>query len=247
MCGDSYMLDINLNEIYTISFRALLSLIALFFITKMIGKKQISELSLFDYVISISIGNFAAEITLNKDISIISGFVAVLIYGLIGLLVSFLTMKSIKLRRYMIGDVTILIDNGEFIYDNFKRTRMDINDFLQTCRIAGYFNVSEIKYALMEPNGKISFLPKEKYLPVNNKDLNIKTEKNGLCANVIVDGNLMKENLYSINKDEAWLNKELKKQGYNSYDNIILACIDPLLKLKIFESKEIKNKKNILE
>ena len=241
------ILNTDFNEIIIVSQRALFSLITLFFITKLIGKKQVSELSLFDYVISISIGNFAAEVTMNLDTQILNGVIGVVIFGFIGALVSYLTMKSIKLRRFFMGTPTVIIENGNFVYKNLKRTKMDLNDFLQTARIAGYFDISEIKYALMEANGQISFLPKEEYSPVVNKNMNIKVSKQGLCANVIIDGKIMTKNLEKIGKNEEWLLKQLRIKGYNDIERILLACIDINDKLTIYLKNNCSDILNVLE
>ena len=240
------ILNIDLNEIYIVSLRALLSLIILFLITKIIGKKQVSELSLFDYVISISIGNFAAEMSMNLDEKFINGVVSVLIFGGVGFLVSFLTLKSITLRRFFMGSPTIIIENGNFIYKNLKRLKLDINDFLEIARLAGYFDVREIKYAIMEANGRVSFLQKEEYMTVNNKNLKVKFEKEGLCANVIIDGNNMKKNLLKVNKDEKWLMKNIKVKGYKLED-ILLGTLDINDNLVIYKKKENEDILNVLE
>ena len=99
----------------------------------------------------------------------------------------------------------------------------------------------------MEADGKISFLPKEEYLPVTNKDMNLKPSNQGLCANVIIDGKIMKKNLENINKDESWLIKNLKVKGYNDLKDILLATIDVNEKLVVFNKKEVSDVKNILE
>lgn len=241
------VLNTNWYEVLVVAQRAIFSLITLYFITKLIGKKQVSELSLFDYVISISIGNFAAEITTNLDTQVMNGFIGVLIFGIIATLVSILTMKSIILRRFFMGTPTIIIDNGSFVYKNMKRTKMDMNDFLQTARIAGYFDISEIKYAIMEANGKISFLPKEEYLPIINKNMKLNVSKQGLCANVIIDGKIMEKNLVKINKSISWLNKQLKVNGYNNIDEILLACVDINEKLTVYLKNNDGNVLNVLE
>lgn len=245
MIGD--ILSTNWYEIFVVSSRAIFSLITLFLITKMIGKRQVSELSLFDYVISISIGNFAAEMTMNLDSQVLNGFVSVLIFGLIATFVGILTTKSILLRRFFMGTPTIIIQDGNFIVKNLKKIKFDMNDFLETARSAGYFNVSQIKYAIMEANGKVSFLPKEEYLQVTIKDMNLKPSKQGLCSNVIIDGKIMINNLKNINKDINWLNKELKIKGCNGYKNILLATVDINEKLVIFYKKENEEVKNVLE
>ena len=244
MMGD--IISTNWYEIFVVSSRAVFSLITLFLITKMIGKRQVSELSLFDYVISISIGNFAAEMTMNLDSQVLNGFVSVLIFGLIATIVGILTTKSILLRRFLMGTPTIIIQDGKFVVENLKKIKFDMNDFLETARSAGYFDVSQIKYAIMEANGKVSFLPKEEYQQVTVKDMNLKPSKQGLCSNVIIDGKIMINNLKNINKDIKWLNKELKVKGCNDYKNILLATVDVNEKLMIFYKKE-EAIKNVLE
>lgn len=241
------ILSTNWYEVGIVALRSIFSLVTLFLITKIIGKKQVSELSLFDYVISISIGNFAAEMSMNLDYQVMNGFVAVIIFGLVAALVAILTMKSILLRRFFMGTPTLIISNGKFVYKNLKRVKMDINDFLETARIAGYFDISNIKYALMEANGKVSFLPKEEYIPVNVKDMNLKPSKQGVCANVVIDGKIMEKNLSVINKDEDWLKKQLKVKGYDNLDKILLATIDVNEKLCVFEKHDEDVIKNILE
>ena len=227
-------MDINYNELFNVVIRGLLSLITLFLVTKLIGKKQVSQLSLFDYVIGISIGNFAAEMTINLESEELYGIIAVLLFGGIAYLVSVGTMKSIKLRRFFMGSPTILIEHGKILQDNFYKVKYDINDMLEQSRVNGYFDVSEIDYAIVEANGELSILAKSEYLPVNRNDMKLKVSKNGLCANVIIDGKVMYNNLKKINKDEKWLNKELKLKGKDISD-IILATVDINDKVVFYE------------
>ena len=137
-------MNINVVELKSVLLRALSSLLVLFLVTKILGKKQVSQLSLFDYVIGISIGNFAAEMTINLESEEFYGILAVIIFGLIAYLVSILTMKSIKLRRFFMGTPTILIQNGKILDNNFHKVKYDINDMLEQCRIKGYYDISDI-------------------------------------------------------------------------------------------------------
>lgn len=239
-------MNINYNELLNVVIRALISLITLFLITKLIGKKQVSQLSLFDYVIGISIGNFAAEMTINLESDEIYGIVAVLIFGFIAYLVSILTMKSIKLRRFFMGTPTILIEHGKLIQDNFYKVRYDINDMLEQCRVNGYFDISEIEYAIVEANGELSILPKDENRPVTIKDMKLKPNKQGLCANVIIDGKIMYKNLEIIDKDEKWLFKELKIKG-KELENILLATVDINEKINFYEKNKNVKGLNVLE
>ncbi len=227
--------------------RSVISLILLFIVTKIIGKKQVSELSLFDYVIGISIGNFAAEMIINTDVPFTYGIIALFVFGIMALLVSKVTMKNITLRRILIGKPNILVERGQLLEDNFRKTKYDIHDFLEQCRISGYFDVSQIEYAVVEANGKLSILPKAEYQPVTPKDMNLKVDPVRLVANLIVDGRVMKNALEYMHKDEQWLQKELKVKGYTSYENILLATLDVQEKLIVYEKNLQKEAIDVLE
>lgn len=223
-------------EVLDVVIRALISLVTLFLVTKMLGKKQVSQLSLFDYVIGISIGNFAAEMTINVDSQFLNGIVAVIVFGLIAYLISIATMKSIVLRRYFMGIPTILIQHGKLVKANLKKVKFDINDLLEECRGNGYFDISEIEYAIMEANGKLSILPNGENKPITIKDMTLKPPKQGLCANVVIDGKVMHNTLKNLNKTEDWLLKELHNRGKN-VEGILLATYDVNEKLSIYENK----------
>ena len=237
-------MNVNYEELWIVVYRSFLSLAALFLVTKMLGKKQVSQLSLFDYVIGISIGNFAAEMTINLESQTMNGILAVFIFGIVAYVVSFLTMKSIFLRRFFMSTPTILIEKGQILKEGLKRVKYDMNDLLQQCRINGYFDVSDIEYAIMEPNGNISILPKENKRPVNLEDLNIAKNQAGLCANVIIDGKIMEENLKNINKSKKWLLKQIKTDDLSK---ILLVTVDNNEKVKVYYNNEGHKGHEILE
>lgn len=238
-------MDINISDLVAVTLRSLLSLTTLFLITKLIGKKQVSQLSLFDYVIGISIGNFAAEMTINLESHYLHGTLAVIIFGIVAYLISILSMKSIVARRFFIGKPTIVIQNGIILEKSLKKEKFDINDLLEECREAGYFDISNIDYAIVEADGHLSILPKSEYAPVTIKDMNLKKAKACICANVIIDGEIMEKNLENKGKDKKWLNKQLDVLGKN-LDNILLATLDDDEKLNIYEKNDI-NVKDYLE
>lgn len=241
------ILVIYMNELLDVTVRAILSLITLFLVTKMLGKKQVSQLSLFDYVIGISIGNFAAEMTINLESTEIHGIWAVVLFGLFAYIVNVLTMKSIWLRRFFMGTPTVLIQNGKILEKNLKKVKFDLNDLLEEVRIDGYFDLSQVEYAIMEANGSLSILPKTEYKTVTVGDMKLKTPKEGLCANVIIDGKIMHNNLDKIGKKEKWLNSQLKVKGYSDISKILLATIDINDKLVIYERNTDIEPENILE
>ena len=240
-------MNIDFNELLNVTVRAISSLITLFLVTKMLGKKQVSQLTLFDYVIGISIGNFAAEMTINLESNEINGILAVVLFGVFAYIISILTMKSIVLRRFFMGTPTVIIQDGKILEKNLKKVKFDINDMLEEVRSAGYFDLSQVDYALMEANGKLSILPKPEYRPLTPKDMNLKVTKEGLCSNVIIDGKIMYNNLKNINKDEEWLKKQLKVRGYFETSKILLGTVDINEKLTIYERNYNIDSKDVLE
>lgn len=240
-------MNFDVNEFMSVTVRAISSLIALFLVTKLLGKKQVSQLSLFDYVIGISIGNFAAEMTINLESNEINGIWAVVIFGIFAYIISILTMKSMRIRRFFMGTPTVIIQEGKILENNLKKVKFDINDMLEEIREQGYFDISQIEYAIMEADGKFSILPKSEYRPLTTKDMNLKASKEGLCANVIIDGKIMKNNLNLCNKNEEWLLKQLKVKGYSDLENILLATLDINDKINVYERNYNLKSKDVLE
>ena len=204
------------------------------------GKKQISQLNLFDYVVGITIGSVVADVSIDLETHFMHGILVMVVFTSVSILISYLSQKSIMMRRLLVGVPIILIENGKIIGDNLKSVKCDINDFLQETRISGYYDISEIEYAIMETNGRISFLPKSKYKPLTQNDMKIKSSYKGLCSNVVIDGKIMIDNLKIIKKDENWLIKRLDNMGYNSIEDLFLVTIDSDEKVKVYE-KNIKS------
>ena len=227
--------------------RSLFAIILLYLVTKLIGRKQLSELSLFDYVIGISIGNFAAEMIINMDTPYYYGCIAMVTFGLVAYLVSIVTMKSIKLRRIIIGTPTIVIQNGKILESNLKKLKMDTNDLLEQIRIGGVFDLSEVEYAIEEANGKLTIMKKSMYNPITPNDMNIKVKRTDLVANIIIDSKILINNLKNMNKTEEWLEQELKIKGYRDLNKILLATLDINEKLTIYEKNENLEPNKVLE
>ena len=141
----------------------------------------------------------------------------------------------------------MIIEDGKIIEEGLKKVKFDINDLMEEMRGAGYFNVDEVAYAVMETNGKLSFLPKDDNKPVTKKDMNLKIIPSNLVANVVIDGKVMVNNLKALNKDEKWLYHELKVLGYNDLDEIILVTLDINDKVMIYKKGEKSKYDTIFE
>ena len=140
---------------------ALFSIIVLFVLLKIVGNKQISQLNMFDYINGITIGSLAAVLAVTDELKeFLIVLIAIITYAVAAILISYGTIKSVKLRRFFTGKSMILIENGNIYRKNLVKCKLDISEVLSLARNQGYFNISEISYAIMESNGKVSFLQK---------------------------------------------------------------------------------------
>lgn len=228
-------------ELIKVVFLSIGSAVVLFILTKIMGNKEISQLSMFDYIIGITIGSIAAEMSTALESDFMQPLVAMIIYAVVAIIISFLNNKSLKIRRFLYGKTIMLLDNGILYRKNFKKAKLDLNEFLAQCRTNGYFNINDIQTAMMEANGKISFLPKSGKRPATPDDINIKVDFEKLTINVILDGVLLKENLYATNHDEIWLQKQLTSQGIQNIKDIFLGICDSSGNLSLYPKEDIQN------
>lgn len=219
------------------------SIAIMFILTKIMGNKQISELTLFDYINGITIGSIAAEMATCELNEFIKPLIAMITYGTVVTLISILVNKSVKARRIFSGKSLIVYDNGKFHKKNLMKAKLDLNELLVQCRVNGYFNFSDIQTVVFESNGKLTVLPKSGSRPLTPDDMSIKVNDASILTTVILDGNIMKENLKNTGNDEKWLNKQLDSLGYSSAKKVFLGLIDGSNKLYVYSSdnKNIKN------
>lgn len=236
--------NMNILKIISLSFG---SLIILFLLTKLMGNREMSQLTMFDYIVSITIGSIAAEMSTSLENNFMEPVVAMLVYGFTTFFISYLTCKSLNLRRFFTGKTRVLLDNGKLYRKNFKSAKLDLNEFLMECRINGYFNLNDIQTAILEPNGKISFLPKSSKRPANLEDLNLSPMPENVVYNIILDGIVLKENLEKSGNNMNWLENNLKKQGINNVDKVFLATCDNQNNLSVYVKLDKKNKHSFFE
>ena len=227
-------------EILKIIGLSLGSMAVLFVLTKIMGQREMSGLSVFDYIITITIGSIAAEMATSLEDNFVQPMVAMIGYATVTLFMSFLNIKFVKLRPMLSGRTLILYDNGTLFKENFKKAKIDLNEFLVQCRTNGFFNLSDIKTALLEENGKISFLPYSDRRPANPSDFNIKPKEDSIVSNLILDGKVMEENLKELQLDKLWLNETLQKQGITKIDNIFLATYTVDGNLSVYLTNNVK-------
>lgn len=222
-------------EYIIIIWQAFFSIIALFILTKLMGYRQISNMSVFDYINSITIGSIAAEMATDMGGDYLKCLVAMIVYATFAVALSKICQKSIFLRRLINGKAITLYLHGELYKENLKKAKMDMDELLIECRINGYFDLSQIEAIVLEPNGKISILPITENKPVTPKDLGISPVQEEMFANIIVDGQILKYNLEHVGKNLEWLRQQLAIHNIKSEKDVFLAICDRKGNLHVYE------------
>ena len=231
-----------MNEYLEIFVRSIIAMLTLIIIARTVGVRQISQLTFYDYVTGITIGSIAGALAIDNSIPIGYSVLAMALFGIINLILSIFTNKSIILRRLLTGKAKFMIYQGEFVQKNMTLARFDVNDILRELRNQGYFNVADIAYAILETNGKLSVLPKSGARPANACEANIPTPQATICADVIIDGKIMEENLSRMDVNKNWLVTELAKQGIKNIKNIMLANLNENKELCDYLKKQTDKK-----
>lgn len=221
-----------MSEWFEIILRSLLYLITLLLMTRIIGKKQLSELSLFEYISGITIGSIAGEVIMGLDGNIFHGVLAIGIFGIATVLVDILTMKSKKMRELIDGNATVLIKDGKILEENLKKEKYTIDELTSLLRQKNIFKLADVEFAVLEPKGDLSVLLKRDKQPLTPKDIQLQVPPEKEPHTIIMDGKIIDEPLTASGKTRKWLNLELTKLGV-TLDNVFLAQIDSYGELTI--------------
>ena len=232
------------QEVIHVIVLSVVSLVVLFLLTKLMGYRQMSQMSLFDYINGITIGSIAAELATNLE-DYHRPLTAMIIYGLVTVLLSLLTEKSICVRRFVNGKPLVLLHHGTLYEKNLKKAKIDLNEFLEQCRVSGYFDLSKLQAVILEGNGRLSFLPKAEAHPVTPSDLKLQPESEDLTAVLVLDGHIMERNLHHSGKDKKWLTAQLSALGFPDAKDVLLATCDLNNKLTVFAKNEGKHSEDI--
>ena len=220
-------------EIIKVILTSFLSAVSLFLIAKIIGHKQMSQLDFFDYITGITIGSIAAELATELE-KPLKPLIAMIVYGIITIILALTTSKFPRMRKFINGTPTIIMNNGKIYRKNLKKSKLDLSEFMVMCRQEGYFNLNDIKTAIFEYNGRLTILPKATKRPLNPTDINIVPPPESINTEVIMDGRILEENLKRLCLDINWLNNELRCQGYKSAKDIFLGICNDNKELTLF-------------
>ena len=221
-------------EIIKVILTSVLSAAALFFIAKIMGHKQMSQLDFFDYITGITIGSIAAELATELE-KPWKPLIAMVVYGTVAVILTAVTNKFLRARKFINGTPTIIMNNDKIYRKNMKKAKIDLSEFMVMCRQEGYFNISDIQTAVFEYNGKLTILPKSTKRPVTPKDMNIIPPEEFINTEVIIDGRIMDENLKRMGLNTVWLEQKIKEQGYKNAKEVFLGLCDNKNNLTLYK------------
>jgi uncharacterized membrane protein YcaP (DUF421 family) len=218
--------------------RSLIFVVVLFLITKWLGKKQLSELSFFEYVTGISIGSIGAEVAMGLERNIMNGIIGIIIFAAIPFLAGLLSLKSKTFRDFIEGRATVFIKDGKILEDNLKKEKYTTDELLELLRKRDVFKVADVEFALLEPTGDLSVMLKKENQPLTPKDVNLTVASVKEPQTVIMDGEILDEPLSTIGRSRSWLKTELEKQGA-TIENVFLGQVDSYgqLTIDLFDDK----------
>ncbi|HIW33648.1 MAG TPA: DUF421 domain-containing protein [Candidatus Paenibacillus intestinavium] len=221
-----------MNEVFELTYRTLIALLVMFTLTKMLGKRQLSEISLFGYISGISIGNLAAYIALENDRAWGLGIIALIIWVGVTMILEYWTLKSKKMRTAVDGSRRMLIANGIVLKEAMHKERYTVEELLERLRNKDIYKLSDVESASIEANGDISVFLKQDFNPLtpNMLGMKIATEKEPMT--LIVDGSMELDTMRQNGITEVWLKKQLDTVNLK-YDEVFIAqyTIDQSLSL----------------
>ncbi|GAB6098748.1 DUF421 domain-containing protein [Halanaerocella petrolearia] len=194
-------------------------------LTRVIGRKLLSQLTFFEFVTGVTIGTITGAYVVNA-IKGIAVLISPVILTICTVALSYLTLKSLRIRKIIEGEPVVIIQNGKLLEENMFKARYSLDDLEMQLRDKGIFNINEVEFAVLESHGQLSVLKKSSFLPVTPNDLNISTNYKGLATEIIKDGEVLEQNLKQNNLDFNWLYNKLNKQGVDDISQVVLASLN---------------------
>jgi uncharacterized membrane protein YcaP (DUF421 family) len=210
------------NYVMTASELAI-GLVLLYILTKLLGKTQFSQLTPFDFISALVLGELVGNAVYDHDTKYYEIIFATIVWGILIYGIEFTTQKLQRTRKFLEGEPNIVVQKGKIKYDSLKKAKLDLNQMLSLIRQQGYFSIQEVEYAILESNGVMSVMPKPQYDKPKNSDLNVPIKPAILPYTFILDGEVVHKNLKEAGKDEHWLKSQLAQQHVREYKDILYA------------------------
>ena len=203
--------------------RTALGFVILLILTRLLGKKQLSQLTVFTYITGIALGSMASEMVMQKEVRIVDGVFALTLWSLLVLLIEWISLKSAAARVLMDGEPAIVIKKGLILEKALKKHRLNLDDLSMQLRLNQVFSILDVEYAILEPNGALTVMKKPEKEAVTKEDMQIELPVSGMPAEIIVDGKIVEKNLRELGLTSQQVDSELRKQGIFDIRTVLYA------------------------
>lgn len=218
--------------------RTFILFVAVVVALRLMGKREIGQLQPYELVIIILISELAAIPMQNTGVPLVSGLIPILTLLVGEVVISYISLRSERVRRIICGTPSVLIENGRIVESEMHRLRYNINDLLEQLRVKNLPNIADVEFAILETNGNLSVIPKSQKRPVTPFDMDLPTRYEGIPITLVIDGYVFHKNLAKINLDENWLRSELQQFNIKSFKEVLFASLDS--EGKLFCQKKTK-------
>ncbi|WP_274651589.1 DUF421 domain-containing protein [Paenibacillus humicola] len=211
-------------EYLMILIRSIVAFLVLLAMTRLMGKTQLAQLTFFDYVVGISVGSIAASMSVDQNVKILNGFMGILVWGLLPIVIAIVNLKSYRFRRMTDGQPTILVHRGNVLDRNLRKSRMSSDELMLMLRQKNAFKLADVEFAVLETNGQLSVMKKTGAQAVTPDKMGIRTKKEEHEPQaVIMDGNVMESTLTALGYEKSWLLKEIRRKGADGFEDVFMA------------------------
>lgn len=210
----------------TVLIRATIAFTSMVVFTRLMGKKAISQLTFFHYIVGITIGSIAATLSTDLSLKPFPQWVGLGAWVVLAIVFEFTVLKSRWWAKMLEGESTILIHNGKIMEQNMAANHYQLAELMEQLRGRGVFNPADVEFAILETDGNLTVLKKSQCQPVTPADLHIATTFKGISTELVQEGQIIDQNLKQLNLDEQWLLDELRKKGIADLKQVVYASLD---------------------
>lgn len=222
---------------FTLICRSLILYILILFLLRIMGKRQLGEMQPFELVITLILADLATIPMAETALPLIQGVIPILTLACIHYFICFLSRKSIFCRKLFSGKPVILLDESGINYENLQRANMTFNDLLEGLHTAGYFNLEELLYVILQTNGTMTVVNRAPFTPLTANDLNLPKESSTLPMIIVAKGKVVGENLKVAGINEDFIRESISKVGIQSIKDVLILTINNNGKLYIQPKK----------
>ncbi|MGD6801738.1 YetF domain-containing protein [Rossellomorea aquimaris] len=227
-------------NIFELFLRVVIAFIALFIMARLSGRKEISEMTFFNFISAVAVGNIGGTIVVSAELSIRNGLLALAGWLILTVGFSYIDLKSKGARKILEGEPIIVVKQGKIMEHSLKKTQLDVDGLMALLREKQVFSMKDVDYAIFETNGKLSVLKKQAQQTITKNDMNVplKSEKYPQSTEVIADGEVIQNNLKRLNLQEEWLISQLQQKGIQSISEVFYAEVQKDGSLYIDKKKD---------